>query len=80
MLLIVILMSAGLLIGFIWVIINTIQRKGRMGINFDKVVCPKCGTGMPSIRKPRNRRQFLWGGGTCSNCGCEMDKWGKEIA
>ncbi len=21
----------------------------------------------------------MWGGWTYSNCGCEMDKWGKEI-
>jgi hypothetical protein len=21
----------------------------------------------------------MWGGWTCSNCGCEMDKWGTEI-
>jgi len=56
------------------------KRKGsRMGINFSKVNCPKCGNAMPAVRFPKNFRQFMWGGGTCYACGCEMDKWGKLL-
>jgi hypothetical protein len=54
-------------------------RKGKWGINSARVNCPRCGAKMPLIRKPRNRRQALWGGGTCDTCGCEMDKYGVEI-
>jgi hypothetical protein len=34
---------------------------------------------MPKVRKPKSRSQALWGGGNCGSCGCEMDKWGREI-
>ena len=41
--------------------------------------CPECGTPPPKVRKPANRRQMLWGGWTCSNCGCELDRRGRKI-
>jgi hypothetical protein len=41
--------------------------------------CPNCGEPMPRFRKPANRRQFLWGGWTCTKCGCEMDRRGRRI-
>lgn len=41
--------------------------------------CPRCGNHLPAIRIPRNRQQRQWGGWTCSKCGCEVDKFGKEI-
>jgi hypothetical protein len=69
----------GLLIGLALIVVGTIYRKGKMGINTSKVSCPKCGNDMPSIRAPKNIKQFLWGGSTCSACGCEMDKWGKVV-
>lgn len=50
------------------------------GINLSPVSCPRCGTRQPRFRKPQNERQMLWGGGTCPACGCEMDKWGKEVS
>jgi hypothetical protein len=31
------------------------------------------------IRKPKNRRQALWGGWTCEACGLEYDKWGRTV-
>jgi hypothetical protein len=68
-----------LLFGLILIIVSSIKRKGKMGINLEKIVCPRCRRDIPSIRKPVNLRQFLWGGGTCKNCGCEVDKWGNEI-
>jgi hypothetical protein len=55
-------------------------RSGRWGVNFAKVNCPKCGQRMPSVRHPTSMRQALWGGWTCRNCACEIDKYGKEIA
>jgi hypothetical protein len=41
--------------------------------------CPNCGERFPRFRKPANRRQALWGGGTCSKCGCEVDRRGRKI-
>jgi hypothetical protein len=41
--------------------------------------CPDCGETFPRFRKPANRRQALWGGGTCSKCGCEVDRRGRKI-
>jgi hypothetical protein len=43
------------------------------------VFCPNCGEPAPAIRKPRNRRQRLWGGATCEECGVEYDKWGRPV-
>lgn len=67
-----------LVIGIILVVIGTIT-KNRWGLNFDEVNCPSCNRPMPRIRSPRNLSQILWGGGTCENCGCEVDKWGREV-
>lgn len=41
--------------------------------------CPQCGTPMPKVRKPANRRQMLWGGWTCPKCGCELDRRGRKV-
>jgi hypothetical protein len=65
-------------IGTLLVIFGTIA-KNRWGINLHPVNCPRCGNSMPCVRKPKSRTQALWGGGTCETCGCEMDKWGREI-
>ena len=58
---------------------QTIQRKGRWGINFDKPDCPRCGAPTPTFRKPENFRQAMWGGWTCQECGTEIDKWGNVL-
>lgn len=55
-------------------------REGKWGINLSAVSCPRCNQPMPRFRKPANQRQALWGGWTCQHCGCEMDKYGIEIA
>ena len=47
--------------------------------NLAAVDCPKCGQRMPTLRLPTNLHQMMWGGWTCPNCGCEMDKWGKAL-
>ena len=51
----------------------------KWGINLQSVHCPQCNKQAPKIRTPKNLRQLLWGGWTCSECGCKMDKWGKSI-
>ena len=48
------------------------------GLNFKGVQCPKCGAKQPKIRKPKGWKEILWGGNTCKNCGCKMDKYGRE--
>lgn len=48
------------------------------GLNFNAVNCPKCKTKQPQIRKPKGWKEILWGGFTCKNCGCKMDKYGAE--
>ncbi|MDP3236426.1 MAG: hypothetical protein Q8N26_26785 [Myxococcales bacterium] len=39
--------------------------------------CPKCAAPLPTVRAPKNARQLLWGGWTCTSCGVELDKWGR---
>jgi hypothetical protein len=39
--------------------------------------CPSCGELFRRFRKPANLRQALWGGWTCSKCGCEVDRKGR---
>lgn len=61
-------------------LISTLLRKGKWGLNLKTVHCPRCGEIAPPIRKPTSFRQAMWGGWTCKMCECEMDKWGMEIA
>jgi hypothetical protein len=67
-----------LAVGIVLVIHGTIA-KNRWGINLGTVYCPRCNTPFPKVRTPQSSRQALWGGGTCSNCGVEVDKWGREV-
>jgi hypothetical protein len=41
--------------------------------------CPDCGASLPMFRKPANKRQGLWGGWTCPECGCEVDRRGRKV-
>ena len=52
--------------------------KKEWGINLNDVKCPKCKAVMPAIRVSENLHQLMWGGWSCPNCQCKMDKWGKE--
>ena len=61
------------------VVRDSFRRAGRWGINVRRVVCPQCEQPMPRIRAPKTLSQSLWGGSTCT-CGCEVDKWGRELA
>jgi hypothetical protein len=74
-----VVMGLGLLIGAVLVIRDTVRKRGRWGINLRPVRCPKCGEPAPAIRRPKNRRQALWGGCTCEQCGTEYDKWVRAI-
>ena len=55
------------------------QRKRGLIINLEEVHCPKCGTRMPALRVPDSLHQLMWGGWTCPQCGCRMDKWGQAV-
>jgi hypothetical protein len=74
-----IVIAALLVVGGGLVIYGTIV-KNRWGVNFRRLSCPNCGAQMPQVRAPNSRSQFLWGGVTCPQCGCEMDKWGRRLA
>jgi predicted RNA-binding Zn-ribbon protein involved in translation (DUF1610 family) len=71
-----------LLVLFGLVVRDTIRRRGRWGVNLKGLTgmeCPECGEELPVVRTPKNRRQVLWGGYTCEECGCEIDKWGRKV-
>jgi len=57
---------------------GTVTKNG-WGVNLEPVFCPACGSPTRKVRRPESLRQALWGGGTCGQCGCEMDKWGRLI-
>lgn len=67
-----------LLVGILLVAYGTVT-KNRWGVNLEAINCPACGSPIPKVRRPESLKQALWGGGTCRNCGCEMDKWGRPI-
>lgn len=50
----------------------------KFGVNLKTVNCPECQTAQPKVRKPKGLYEILWGGSTCKNCGCKMDKYGKK--
>jgi hypothetical protein len=57
------------------------RAKGRWGIGpLWGVKCPRCSTPMPMVRKPTSTQEGLWGGWTCPQCGCKVDKYGNERA
>jgi hypothetical protein len=59
---------------------NRAFRGTKWEVHMRRLNCPRCGTPLPRLRRPRSRQQALWGGSTCASCGCEVDKHGKEIA
>jgi hypothetical protein len=65
-------------VGMLLVVYGTVA-KNKWGINLRRVACPNCGKQMGQIRMPKSGRQAMWGGHTCPNCRCEMDKWGRRI-
>ncbi len=79
LLIFIIVLFVGLSILLYKIVFDSAKGKGDWGMNLSLPNCPKCGRKVPAIRKPTSARQAMWGGWTCSNCGCEIDKWGKEI-
>ena len=73
-------LALGMAGGAALVIRDTVRKQGRWGINLRPVRCPVCRTRAPTFRRPKSRRQTLWGGSTCEECGTEYDKWGRSIA
>jgi hypothetical protein len=73
------LMIGVLALGMVLVVYGTVA-ENNWGINLGQVDCPRCGTHFPQVRKPTSPRQAMWGGYNCSNCGADVDKWGREIA
>jgi hypothetical protein len=67
-------------VGLALMLRDTSRRSGRWGINLKPVACPRCGSTISGLRLPASPRQALWGGRTCRSCGCEMDKWGRELS
>jgi hypothetical protein len=61
------------------VIRDTIRQRGKWGINFRQPACTQCGSPLPivTVRMPTSWRQAMWGGWTCSECGFELDRWGR---
>lgn len=68
-----------LLAGLVLVIHGTAVRN-KWGFNLDGLFCPRCQAAVPTIRVPKTTAQWLWGGSTCQNCGCAVDKWGREVS
>jgi ribosomal protein L37E len=68
-----------LTVGLVLVVRDTIRQRGKWGINTKPGVCTQCGTPAPLVRVPANRKQALWGGWTCAECGFELDKWGRPV-
>ena len=64
--------------GVVLLIYGTVTRS-KWGINVRRVTCPRCSTTAPTVRLPRSLAQALCGGWTCSSCGCDMDKWGRQV-
>jgi hypothetical protein len=70
-----------LAVGAFLVIRDTVRGRGNWGIpGRMPTACPECEEPLPMVRVPTSFRQALWGGWTCTYCGCEIDKWGKVIA
>jgi hypothetical protein len=74
---ILIVLAFGALGVFIW---RQSRARGRWGVGPLAATCPRCGTSLPAIRKPTSINEGLWGGWTCPNCGCKVDKYGRERA
>jgi hypothetical protein len=56
----------------------SILKHNKLKINLKTIHCPKCDKEQPKVRKPKGWTEILWGGNTCENCGCKMDRFGKE--
>jgi hypothetical protein len=64
----------------VYKLVSGTANKGDWGLNLKPpTACPVCSAPLPMARVPKNLRQALWGGWTCSGCGKELDKWGRVL-
>jgi hypothetical protein len=77
----IVLVVMGLIVALMltMIVLGTIRKQGRFGVNTELPDCPNCGEQVPLTRKPTSFRQAMWGGWTCEKCGTEMNKWGKQV-
>jgi hypothetical protein len=75
----IILSAAGWVYGFFagLTLCDTIRRRGMFGINFKRVVCPRCGIRLRRGITFPSHKELLWGGWTCHECGLELSHWGR---
>jgi hypothetical protein len=71
----ILLISIPALIVSTYFVRKTSQRRG---IGMFGAVCPRCAELLPMARKATSFREAWWGGWTCQNCGCKVDRYGKE--
>lgn len=78
----VLIVGANVSAGLVWGIIGGLTAAAILIVYnlLNPKHCPDCGVKMPTTRKPANKRQALWGGWTCPNCGCELDRKGKKVS
>jgi len=69
------LISVAMLLGGMYWVQRNAERRG---IGLFGAVCPRCAEPLSTIRKVSSFREVLWGGWTCPNCGCKVDRYGKE--
>lgn len=69
----------GILLAASVLVMHGTVAKNRWGINPGPVGCPVCGEVLPGRRVPRNLREALWGGCSCTSCEVEVDKWGRML-
>ena len=68
------------IVGLVLVVYGSIA-KTRWGVNLrPPKACPRCGSAIARGGSPRSSQQVMWGGWTCSSCGTEIDKWGRETS
>ena len=54
-------------------------KQGKWAINLKPLVCSICRTRGPRVRLPKSKRELMWGGWTCRQCGTELDKFGQPV-
>lgn len=76
-----VVLAIALVVAFLYLSHRTWPKGNWWGMDFNRPICPRCGTPKPRlrIRKP-TLREWILGGWTCSNCGCHADKYGRERA
>jgi hypothetical protein len=57
--------------------IGAYRKVSRLNQEVRSHLCPQC-AGPAKAGGPRTWTQVLWGGWTCPECGCDVDRFGKE--